>query len=110
MDIIHQIVVFADAHGFSTILSLLIANLALGVAIAIRDKQFRLRNVADICEKAAPLLITYAVVDLVLRQSGLTTAVFGVIVAQATGDVMKNLVALVPQLEGKLPESLVGKH
>ena len=55
MDVFHQIVVFADAHGFSTILSLLLANLALGVAIAIRDKQFRFRNLADICEKAAPL-------------------------------------------------------
>ena len=106
MEFIRTVIDFANDHGLSTIVLLALAQLGLGVAVAIKDKVFQLTRIGDIFTKVGPMIIGYLVCDLLIKQPELTASVLAVVLAQITGDILKNLAALYPSLGSILPESL----
>lgn len=109
MDFLHQIVAFANDHGLSTIISLIAAQFVLAVAVAIKGGEFQLDRLTDVFRKSGPLVLGYIACDLLIKNPELTTAVFGLIIAQVTGEIAKKLVEIYPALGNLLPDAVLSK-
>ena len=107
MEIIHVVVHFATTHGLSV--PLIVAQWTLGVAIAIRDGEFDITRTSDVLRKSGPLVLGYAVCDLLLKQPALTTSIFGLIVSQLSADIASKLGVLYPVLNKFIPETFLKK-
>ena len=97
---------YAAAHGYGQLFALVVANLVLGVALAIKNKTFNVHNLSDFASKYGWQLIVFGVADLVLKSDPLTALLLGVFTASLTAGVLAKLADFAPELAEKLPSSL----
>lgn len=105
MEMLRQLLLQGETDfGLLTILGLALANMVLGAAVALANKEFKLYRLADIFAKTAPLLLAYGA-TVVLGNEAMRVLVLGSVSASLSGSILKNLGHLFPGLN--LPDALI---
>lgn len=107
---LERFVALADGTKLSVLVSLIAANLILGLAVSIYTKTFRLKAVADfLISRVLPYILSYfAVVVVAIVEPAwqiAVTVVWGAVILALIGAILTNL----KEMGVSLPESLAGK-
>jgi len=105
-----QYVAVVDGVKLTVLMAMILANFGLGLAVSIKDKTFRLKEIADFMRsRVLPGILGYFAIGFVaLTDSSWMPAVtvtWGFIIATLTGAILQSL----KELGVNLPDSLGGK-
>lgn len=107
---LEQFIILANGIKLSILVSMITANLILGVAVSLWKGEFRLKAVADfLVTRVLPYILSYfAVVIVALVEPAwevAVTIVWGIIILALTGAILANL----KEMGIHLPKSIAGK-
>jgi len=96
MDYLNQFIALADGFKMLVLGVLIGANLLTGIAVSIRTKSFRLKQVGDfLISKVLPYIICYFAVCFITviepSWQAAVTVVWGIILAALVGAILTNL-------------------
>jgi hypothetical protein len=97
---------YASAHGYTQLFVLVLANVVLGIAQAIKTKTFNVHSLSDFASKYGWQLVVYGVADLVLKSQPLAALLLATFTASLGAGVLAKVADFVPELKDKLPDSL----
>ncbi len=107
---LEQFVSLANGLKLSVLVSMITANLILGVAVSLWKKKFRLKAIADfLVTRVLPYVLSYFAVVIVAivepAWEAAVTIVWGIIILALTGAILAKL----KEMGIHLPESIAGK-
>jgi len=105
-----QFVALADGMKLSILVSLIAANLVLGLAVSIWTKTFRLKAVGDfLLSRILPYILGYFTVVIVAIVMPAFEVAVTIVWAFITATLIGAILAKLKEMGIKLPESLAGK-
>jgi len=107
---LEQFIILANGIKLSVLVSMIAANVILGVAVSLWKKEFRLKAVADfLVTRVLPYVLGYfAVVIIAIVEPTweiAVTIVWGIIILALTGAILAKL----KEMGIHLPESIAGR-
>lgn len=107
---LEQFIVLANGMKLSILVSMIIANLILGIAVSLWKGEFRLKAIADfLLTRILPYILSYFAVVIVAivepTWKVAVTIVWGIIILALTGAILAKL----KEMGIHLPESIAGK-